>query len=50
MDHVTKLMCRYRELLTHPAWRTEQERREAEKLERFLRRLLEWDGMSEQLL
>jgi hypothetical protein len=27
--HVTKLMRRYRELVTDPAWRREQERRQA---------------------
>ena len=33
-----------------PAWRLEQERREAEKLERPARRVMEWDGVSEELL
>ena len=32
MDHVTELMRRYRKLVTDPAWRLEQKRREAEKL------------------
>jgi hypothetical protein len=42
-------MRRYRELVTDPAWRAEQEQREAVKLERFVRRLVQWDGESERL-
>ena len=49
MDYVSKLMRRYRELVTNPSWRAEQERREAEKLERFVWGLMEWDGVSEDL-
>ena len=49
MDHVTKLMRVYRELVTDPVWQREQERREAEKLELFVRRLMKWDGVSEEL-
>jgi len=36
MDHVSRLMRLYRELVTDPAWRAEQERREAVKLERLV--------------
>jgi hypothetical protein len=49
MDHVTRPMRRYRELVTNPVFRQDQERRGADKLGRFLRRLLKWDGVSEEL-
>jgi len=42
-------MCCYRELVIDPAWQAEQERREAEKLERFVRRSLGWEWVSEEL-
>ncbi len=49
MDHVSRLMSLYCELVTDPTWLREQERREAVKLERFVRRLMGWDGVSEEL-
>lgn len=39
MPLASRLMHLYRELVSDPAWRLEQERREAEKLERFAGRL-----------
>jgi hypothetical protein len=39
----------YRELVSDPPWQRELECREAEKLEWLARRLLEWDGVSEEL-
>jgi hypothetical protein len=49
MDHVTRLMRRYREFVTDPAWRAELGRREAANLERSVPRLMEWDQVSEEL-
>jgi hypothetical protein len=39
----------YREFVIDAALRQEQGRREAEKLDRFARRLMVWDGVSEDL-
>jgi hypothetical protein len=39
----------YLELVCDPAFQLGQECRESVKLEQFVRRLLEWDGVSEDL-
>ena len=49
MDHTEELRALLRSLLADPEFQRDLERKEAEKWERFVRRMLGWDGVSEEL-